>query len=105
MLGGEQLLRFSGFTGQLCYPNTFTMLPTIIFGKKILLKLTKSPARNTRAILEHRGARATSNAELNMSIIIISTSFFNSWTTDSPNQIKVLNMSKTTQAFTSFTEM
>ena len=75
------------------------------FGKKVLQELRKTPARNTRTIFEHRGARATSNAELNSSIIIINTSFFNSWTTDSPDLIKVLIMSKTTQAFTNSTKM
>ena len=44
---------------------------------KILQELTKIPARNTRTIFEHRRARATSNAELNMSTIIIKQLIFN----------------------------
>ena len=48
--------------------------------------------------------KSKSSAELNTSIIIKKHFFFNNGTTDFPYLIK-LNMSKTTQSFTSSTEM
>ena len=84
------------------------MLPTIIFGKKIC----RSSQRAQHEIQEQSSNTeelSTSNAELNTSIIIIKhLSHFDilkAELPDSPDLIKVLNMSKTTRAFKSSSEV
>ena len=52
-----------------------------------------------------RSGQQLVDAELNTSTIIIKHIIFNSWTRDFPDLIKLLNISKTTQAFRSSTEM
>ena len=77
------------------------MLSTIIFGNKNTAGAHKEPSKKYKNNLR----TLKSNAELNTNIIIIKHLIFNSWTADFPDLIKVLNMSKTTQTFTSSTEM
>ena len=56
----------------LCYPPTFTMLPTIIFGKKYCRSLQRAQQKiQEQSSHTEEQLRATSNAELNTSIIII----------------------------------
>ena len=90
-------------------PDTFTMLKTIIFGK-IYCRSSHRAQQEIQEQSSNSEEQATSNGELNTSIIIIKhLSHFDDLLTaeapDSADMIKVLNMSKTTQAFTSSSEV
>ena len=52
---------------ELCYPPTFTMLPTIIFGKNTA-GAHKEQSKKYKSNLQTLKSRATSNAELNTTI-------------------------------------